>query len=216
MGLSGRSSSEFCTLEGTAVASLGYSASFSFNYLDIQPNQFSRLVTVAPVFEMYRFTRLRFTCLPASSSGIVAMGYIGGNNTTMPSGFDYTTVSQLATSAEWWVGQTMPMTLDVAKTELKGELNWYSTNNGDGPQGKLLVGGVTSTAVTAFVRIDYTCVFTKPVPSGKAAMIYGVNSSSDDLELVDEHFDTRSVTSYAKEEQKQGSQLNAVVQKIRR
>jgi hypothetical protein len=45
-------------------------------------------------------------------------------------------------------------------------MKWLTTNNGDGPFGTFFVGGPTSTAVTAIVRIDYTCVFINPIQAG--------------------------------------------------
>lgn len=155
-----------CVVTGTDLLTLNYSSSFSFSQFNVKPEAISRLLTIRGCFEHYRFTKLRFTVLPACT-GCVAIGYIAGRNLTTPSGYSNGIVSQLACSALWYPGETVPITIEPRGSALASpQLKWLGTNHVDGDFGTFFVGGPTSTAVTAIVRLDYTCVFKNPIANG--------------------------------------------------
>ncbi len=157
------------TISGRFSIDMSYSASFSFSTQEFRPSAFSRLDQMRTIFEQYRWESLRITGMPGVNGGlgITAFGYWPGSSPTTPSGWNYSYVAALECSRMVYPAQTTPVSVLVPGSKIHTSRRWFSTNDTDGIPGRILVGGPTSTAVSAVLQIDYVCTFATPVADNK-------------------------------------------------
>lgn len=127
--------------------------------IPISPASFPRLLAMADVFNLYRFTKLKFSIYPA---GNTAVGYSNGEFDTPP-----TTVAQIMEIAYAGLNtatQSVPTHVNVPRSELLGDstLKWYKTIAGTPAVGFEVQGNlfVLAGAIQFFV-VEWTCEFTQ-------------------------------------------------------
>lgn len=143
------------TVSGRTLFTLSAASSTIF----LNPSSFPRCLAMADVFNLYRFTRLRFTVKPGSQTSV---GYSNGEFDTPP-----TTVQQimeLAYAALVPGSQTVPESVTVPKSELLGDstLKWYKTIAGTPASGFENQGALYWLAGGAvFLLVEWTCEFSQ-------------------------------------------------------
>ncbi len=137
------------------------------------------------MYELYRVRSVRFRGLPFASGGAgpTAMGTVFGSNITTPSGWNYSYVAALDSAVVFFPGQTVPRTLLVPGRRVHNDRPWFACNNADGYPFLFVIGGPTSTAVTAHIEIDYDVEFTQPVSDGKQMDVRAVHTTGSEQAL---------------------------------
>ncbi len=158
------------TNRGTVVLASGK------NTTQLAPSNWSRTAAQADLYELYRFTRLRFRIAMFLSSAagandeLVVMSYFSGAIDAAPALQD---VNENPISCLFAPNQTTKSEwVDVPAAMLKGSLNWYKAIAGtmdswDEVQGTLCVASANaSSSGSVVVELEGTVEFTSPADPG--------------------------------------------------
>lgn len=163
MGKRGRKNKTSSKSLGSAHQSVSgrtlFTLSAASSIIFLNPASFPRCLAMADVFNLYRFTRLKFTIMPGSSTSV---GFSTGEFDTPP-----TTVTQIMELA--YAGlvpgtQTVPVHVNVPRSELLGDstLKWYKSIAGTPASGFENQGALYWLAGGAvFLLVEWTCEFSQ-------------------------------------------------------
>lgn len=176
---------ESVTIEAHALADVSYSASFSFNAVQIKASTFERVLRVSTIFELYRLNYLEATVLP-SCTGPVTIGWLPGQTGGTLTGWTNQLVDSLQPSRVWYPNQTTPITLRVSRRQVCQSKPWLLVSNAapDNQAGYFMIGGPGSTAVTAIVRLKASFTFCGPVYQDKPTLSLSEEKSNTPLSLM--------------------------------
>jgi len=189
-----RGPSRFSTsvsVSGKYIKNVGFSSSFSFTTFALEPSNIDRLASIGPNFEQYHFTHLKVRLLPSATTP-VAIGYVDGPNETTPSGWNLASVLEVNNSQVWWPGQSMPVSFTVRKGGLNRTYKNLPVNNALGPTGTIFIGSAGGVTVTAYLEIDYTCVFVQPTYTGYETRRVNDNGTPDIVLVPSPSFEDES------------------------
>lgn len=158
-------------VRGRVLVDMSYSASFSFNALLMEPSNFSRLVDLCKVYEVYKWNQVTVRGLPRASAGDVAVGAAIGQSVASPASWTVYNVADLDPSVMVYAAQTTPVSFTIPRAKIHRDKQWFGTNNSTGAGWWLLVGGPASTAVTALIDIIYDITFDIPMSENKEFVI---------------------------------------------
>jgi len=172
--------------QGRASIDMGYNASFSFNYINLAPSNFTRLDKFAEIYSQYHWNSLRISGLPYANAaaGPVAIAFLSATDVTAPSGYFYETTVAIEGSRSSFPNQTVPITLSIPGSKIHNAKRWFPTNNVDDIPGFLILGGPTSTAVVGKMLVEYDITFCSPVADGKQSVAYGYNTTGDEEKVA--------------------------------
>jgi hypothetical protein len=127
--------------------------------IPVSPASFPRCLAMADVFNLYRFTRIKFHIIPDASA---AVGYSNGEFDTPPSTVGQ--IMELPYAGLCSAKQTTPVSVQVPRSELIGDstLKWYKTIVGTPAVGFEIQGNLFYlTSTTFFLVVEWTCEFTQ-------------------------------------------------------
>ena len=167
------------TLTTVSISAGYYSATLAICPTD---SSFGRLITISDAYDLYRFTKLRFTTM-AEGSNLDYTGCIS----YLPSleNADPASLSQLAEvdcAKYFWSKQTTPVRLNISPAALDGGVPvWYktratSTNDVLEYQGSLIIGDDLGTANTYVFFLEYVIEFRNPAATGMTRRVPSVKA----------------------------------------
>jgi len=136
-------------------------------------SSFGRLTTISDAFDLYRFTKIRFTTMARGSNldYTGAIAYIPSLENAAPASLNE--LAEVEDTTYFWSKQTVPARVNVSGAALAGsQPKWYKTRTtGNNPdideyQGNIMIGDDLGSAQTYVFFMEYEIEFRTPAGIG--------------------------------------------------